>query len=428
MADESPSLHDLIEELGFPPSEHQFLLRLFGSSDPFAGLPLDLEASHSQDQSRQLSSTSLARRLASTRLWQDTPPSSGDFPEDSEGRDLVHYEEEWTSLIGADSESLLSELFQQLATDDEPPCLESPEPPEHHKTSENVKRPGSVEPPCSSVYDSEKGEPPDSVDNLNETPETQGNCEVSQDPRTLNHTGSFKKLLESFPRPPGRDQTVVDQDFSHVYSATQRLSPKDSAQANTSTLTSSHIKSATSLPRISRFSEDLVDSNPIGEQDPSRVCAKADTSALDNTVVNTRKISSQIPSPSPSASCGELPLPDYHEGQQVDPETSDQAQERANQEKYTIFPSYSSRVRPISYVIRKQHSFHSIFEGCSTPTDSPRYYQKTPLRLSTRPSIISLASRNRSTPKRKRILKRFVKKLKHLLCHTPKRTPSAFNH
>ena len=77
MADESPSLHDLIEELGFPPSEHQFLLRLFGSSDPFAGLPLDLEASHSQDQSRQLSSTSLARRLASTRLWQDTPPSSG---------------------------------------------------------------------------------------------------------------------------------------------------------------------------------------------------------------------------------------------------------------------------------------------------------------------------------------------------------------
>lgn len=239
----------------------------------------------------------------------------------------------------------------------------------------------------------------------------------------------------------------MDQDFSHVYSATQRLSPKDSAQANTSTLTSSHIKSATSLPRISRFSEDLVDSNPIGEQDPSRVCAKADTSALDNSglptsssgisrpcsndtsaVVNTRKISSQIPSPSPSASCGELPLPDYHEGQQVDPETSDQAQERANQEKYTIFPSYSSRVRPISYVIRKQHSFHSIFEGCSTPTDSPRYYQKTPLRLSTRPSIISLASRNRSTPKRKRILKRFVKKLKHLLCHTPKRTPSAFNH
>ncbi|KAF9248097.1 hypothetical protein DTO006G1_8616 [Penicillium roqueforti] len=158
------SLHDLIEELGFPPSEHQFLLRLFGSSDPFAGLPPDLEASHSQDQSRQLSSTSLARRLASTRLCeranhfrlQSFQHRPSDFPEDSEGRDLVHYEEEWTSLIGADSESLLSELFQQLATDDEPPCLESPELPEHHKTSENVTRPGSVEPPCSSVYDSEK--------------------------------------------------------------------------------------------------------------------------------------------------------------------------------------------------------------------------------------------------------------------------------
>ena len=77
MADQSPSLHDLIEELGFSPSEHQFLLRLFGSSDPFAGLPADLETSHSRDQSAQLSSTSLARRLASTRLWQDISPSTG---------------------------------------------------------------------------------------------------------------------------------------------------------------------------------------------------------------------------------------------------------------------------------------------------------------------------------------------------------------
>ncbi|KAI2686224.1 hypothetical protein CBS147332_2909 [Penicillium roqueforti] len=265
------SLHDLIEELGFPPSEHQFLLRLFGSSDPFAGLPPDLEASHSQDQSRQLSSTSLARRLASTRLCeranhfrlQSLQHRPSDFPEDSEGRDLVHYEEEWTSLIGADSESLLSELFQQLATDDEPPCLESPEPPEHHKTSENVKRPGSVEPPCSSVYDSEKA--------------------VISNPRPA---------YLGFP------------DSLKIWWTATRSENKI-----------------------------LPDSSGI-----SRPCSN-DTSA----VVNTRKISSQIPSPSPSASCGELPLPDYHEGQQVDPETSDQAQERANQEKYTIFPSYSSR-------------------------------------------------------------------------------------
>lgn len=75
MADESRSLENLIEELGFPPSEHQFLLRLFGSSDPFAGLPgADPEASYSRNQSGQNSSTSIARRLASTRLWQDIPP------------------------------------------------------------------------------------------------------------------------------------------------------------------------------------------------------------------------------------------------------------------------------------------------------------------------------------------------------------------
>lgn len=478
MANESPSLYNLIEELGFPPSEHQFLLRLFGSSDPFAGLPgADLEASHSRNQSGQLSSTSIARRLASARLWQDIPLFTGwisltnlppseranqfrlqsthrrpsDFREGLEGRDLVHYEEEWTSLIGTDSESLFSELLHQLVTDGEPPCLESPGLPEHPKASENIAHPGSVEPPSPSVYESEIGEPPDSVDNLNETPGTQGNCETSRNPRTLNHPGSFERLLESFPRPPGRNQTVREQSFPHIYSDTQRVPPKDSAQANTSTIANSQIKPVTSLPRISRFSEDLGDSNPIGEQYSSSICAKGDTSALDtsglgntsttssgispppfnetSTIVNTRNVSPQIPSLSPSVSFRELRLPiDYHEGQQVDLESSHQAQERANRYTYTIFPEYSSRVRPISYVIRRQQSFRTIFEGCPPPTGSPRYYQKTPLRISTRPSTISFTSGKRGTPKRKRILKRFVKKVKQLLCHTPKRTPSALNH
>ncbi|KAJ5978289.1 hypothetical protein N7501_001631 [Penicillium viridicatum] len=465
MANESSSLENLIEELGFPPSEHQFLLRLFGSSDPFAGLPgADPEASHSRNQSGQNSSTSIARRLASTRLWQDIPPFTNEranqlrlrsahrHPSDSreglEGRDRVHYEEEWTSLIGTDSESLISELLQQLATDDEPPCLDPSNLPEHPKVSENVAHPGSFGPPSPSVYDSERGEPPDSVDNFNETPGNQGNCEESQDPRTLKQPGSFEQLLESFPRPPGRNQTVKDQSFSHVYSDAQRVPPKDSAQANTSTLASSQIKPATSLPRISRFSEDLGDSNPIGEQDSSSICAKAGTSALDtsglgntspnssgisppsySTVTNTRNFSLRIPSPTPSTSFRELRLPvDYHEGQRADPESSHQAQERADRYTYTPFPEYSSRVRPISYVIRRQHSFRSIFEGRATPTDSRRYYQKTPLRIHTRPSTISLASGKRNTSKPKRFWKRCVKKVKHLLCRTRKRTLSALNH
>ncbi|CRL24159.1 unnamed protein product [Penicillium camemberti] len=453
MADESRSLENLIEELGFPPSEHQFLLRLFGSSDPFAGLPgADPEASYSRNQSGQNSSTSIARRLASTRLWQDIPPeranqlrlrSAHRHPSDSreglEGRDRVHYEEEWTSLIGTDSESLISELLQQLATDDEPPCLDSPGLPGH---------PGSFGPPSPSVYDSEIGEPPDSVDNFNETSGIQGNCEESQDPRTLKQPGSFERLLESFPRPPGRNQTVKDQNLSHVYSDAQRVPPEDSAQANTSTLASSQIKPATSLPRISRFSEDLGDSNPIGEQDSSSICAKADTSPLDtsglgntspsssgisapscSTVTNTQNVSLQIPSRIPSASFRELRIPiDYHGGQQADPESSRQAQERSNRYTYTPFPEHSSRVRPISYVIRRQHSFRTIFEGRATPTDPHRYYQQTPLRISTRLSTTSFTSGKRNTSKPKRIWKHCVKKVKHLLCRARKRTLSALNH
>ncbi|QQK40709.1 hypothetical protein Pdw03_3563 [Penicillium digitatum] len=159
----SKSLQNLIEELGFCPNEHQFLLRLFGSSDPFAGLPgADIEANHSRNQSGQHSSTSFARRLASTRLCEranqarlrSTNRCPSDFREGSEGRDPVHYEEEWTSLIGTDSESLLSELLQQLATD-EPHCPGSPKLTEYPKASENITRPGSVEPPSSSVYESE---------------------------------------------------------------------------------------------------------------------------------------------------------------------------------------------------------------------------------------------------------------------------------
>jgi len=70
MADNPRSLQDLIEELGFPQSERGFLLRLFGSSDPFAGLSIaDIEPSRS-NQSSRLSSTSLARRIASLRLRQ----------------------------------------------------------------------------------------------------------------------------------------------------------------------------------------------------------------------------------------------------------------------------------------------------------------------------------------------------------------------
>jgi hypothetical protein len=397
----------------------------------------------------------LTCRPRSERANQLHPPShhrpSG-FREDLEGRDLVHYEEEWTSLIAADSESLFSELLQQLASDNEHPCFESPELPQHSKAPENVASPRSLGPPSPSIYDSETGEPPDSVVDLNATHGAQDNCEISQDPRTLNEPGSFEQLIQSFPRPPGRNQTVGDQSCSRVSSGFQRVLHKDSAQANTSTVASSQIKSVTSLPRISRFSEEFGDSAPIGEQDFSSICAKANTSAIDtsglgnsstgssgislphsievSTVVNSRNFSFQVPPLSPGTSFrGSRPPIDHHKGQQVEPEISHQAPERGSQ--YIAFPKYPSRVRPISEVIRRQRSFNSIFEGRpASIAYAPRYYQKTPLRISSRPSRFSFSSGKKSTQKCKRVLKRFVKKLRRLLCQTRKRsgTQSTLNH
>lgn len=69
MADNSRNLQDLIQELGFAPEEQGFLLRLFGSSDPFAELPeADIETSRSHDQSSRLSTTDIAQRFTSFRL------------------------------------------------------------------------------------------------------------------------------------------------------------------------------------------------------------------------------------------------------------------------------------------------------------------------------------------------------------------------
>ncbi|KAJ5164064.1 uncharacterized protein N7500_005894 [Penicillium coprophilum] len=436
MANVSPSLQNLIEELGFPSSEYPFLVRLFGSSDPFAGLPgTDLEPSHNRNQPGQLSSTSIAGRLASTRLWQAIPPLHGEgvnqsllppthrrpggFREGLEGRDLVHYEEEWTSLITADSESLFSELLQQLVLDGEQSRLESSELPEHPKASDNVANPGPVGPPSPSVYDSETGEPPDSIVDLNETRGTEGDCKTSQDLRASKETGSFEKLLQSFPIPPGRNQTVADRSCSQVLSDSpsdpQRVLPEDCAQANTSTVARSQIESVTSLPRISRFSEELADNYPIGEQDTSDISVKANTSALDTSnVVNTRNVSFGILSLPPSTSSRERSPTGHHEGQEAKLDSPCQAQDRAN--KYIAFPEYPPRVRPISYVIRRQRSLKPISEGRPASKATPRYYQKTPLRISSRPSTTSFASGKRSTQKCKRVLRRFVENLKRLFC------------
>ncbi|KAJ5129799.1 uncharacterized protein N7515_005838 [Penicillium bovifimosum] len=208
MADNNTSL-SLIEELGFAPSEHQFLLRLL-SSDPFSELsPTDLETSHTQ--SLPLRSSNLASDLSSTSLRQDiysftkrpvlANVHTRGSHESSEGRQTSQYAEEWTSLIAADSDSLISELYHQPLQDNEAPHPEAPQLPPNPGTFENDVRPGSAEPTSSSIYSGESGEPPDSFDVRSEAPD-QGDCEVSHYPRTLNRSGTFEELLESFPTPP----------------------------------------------------------------------------------------------------------------------------------------------------------------------------------------------------------------------------------
>ncbi|KAJ5467595.1 hypothetical protein N7475_005347 [Penicillium sp. IBT 31633x] len=468
MADDTSSLCDLIEDLGFLPSEHQFLLQLFSSSDPFAGLPgADLEPNHSEVESLQRISIDLAHEIPSVGLRQEvfslverlsrseranqshlssTQPPTRVTTQGLEGRNSAHYEEEWISLIAADSESLICELSKQPVSDDETPRPGSLGPSQFAEASGNIACSNSALFSSSSVYDSEPGELPDSLYDCNETPGAQ-DPEVSQDPRTSNDSWTFEELLESFPTPPARDQTIGERTPPHIVSETQRVLPKDSTRANTPIVISSQVNSVTSSYRTSRFSENLGDSDLIGEQDSS-ISAKADTSALDisglaNTPYSSLGISSQssigtsravynlnislqAPPPLPRGSIRDLFRPVGHlEGSQENIEDSPRAQERATQ--YKVFPT-SSSIRPISCVLRSQDSFASIFKARSSTTTSPRYYRQHPLRNFPRASLSSFTARKRITPKRKAVLKRVVEKLRHLLRQTRKSTLSSSKH
>ncbi|KAJ5773888.1 hypothetical protein N7457_008784 [Penicillium paradoxum] len=445
MANSTPSSRHIIEELGFSPSEHQYLLRLFGSSDPFAGLPgADIQDSHSHIESFQVDSADLSRRVASVGLRQDISPERTNQPDISsphahtsgsrqglEGRNLVHYAEEWISLIAVDSESLLRELSQQLVSGDETSRSASPELPQYPKTSENftLSRPAEVS--GSSVYDSESGEAPDSPPECNESPRTQGDNEASQDPRALNSSGTFEELLESFPSPPSRDQTGRPLPLSHIHSETEQVLPEDSAPANTSTFASSQIHSVTSLNRPSRFSEDLSDSDHVVEQDCSSVCANPDTSSvLDiSRLVNT-PLSSPRSSPQsslgtsravynldfslrhrpqlPRASARDLLSFNPPEGPRGKTQDSPQTQERRT--RYNLFPA-TPPARPISCIIRSQDSYVTLLEG-PLPKTPPRFYRQNPLCKFPRVSLSSLTARRRSASKHKTFVKRFVGKLR----------------
>lgn len=286
-----------------------------------------------------------------------------------------------------------------------------------------------MERPSSSVYDSESGEPPDSLDDCNETPGIQGNNKATRASRNSNRSGLFEELLESFPSPPRRDQAAAQQTLSHIPPGTEQALPRDSIQANTSTITSSLVSSVTSSHRDTRFSQNLRDSGLAGGCEFSRVRVNADTSsAIDINELASSPISSTGISPASSIGTSRAvynlnvslrvpPLPRAslrdllsitHFQKSQHNLSGDTPQETERSSRYNVFPA-SSPVRPTSRIIRSEDTRATLLGG-TLPKTPPRFYRKNPLRSFPRASLSSFATR-RSTSKAKAFVKRCVKKL-----------------
>jgi hypothetical protein len=74
MADQHRSALEVLEDLGVPPSDHEFLRRLFSSEDPFPGPSnVELDPTAGNRGSARLSAAGLANTLASLRIRQAIP-------------------------------------------------------------------------------------------------------------------------------------------------------------------------------------------------------------------------------------------------------------------------------------------------------------------------------------------------------------------
>lgn len=74
MADQHRSALEVLEGLGVPPSDHEFLRRLFSSEYPFPGPSnAELDPTAGNRGSARLSAASLANTLAPLRIRQVIP-------------------------------------------------------------------------------------------------------------------------------------------------------------------------------------------------------------------------------------------------------------------------------------------------------------------------------------------------------------------
>ncbi|OGE50172.1 hypothetical protein PENARI_c018G05852 [Penicillium arizonense] len=409
MADEYRSVLEVLEDLGVPPSDHEFLRRLYSSEDPFPGPSnAELDPTAGNRGPARLSAANLANTLAEPACVQ-RPPSTP-----QEQRDPVHYGDEWVSLISHESNSLISELRGQL---------ESPE---------DIRRPGFAEPPGSSVYDSDRGEP----SNFHSDPPTPGPSGYQQAslPRTPARNNDVEDLISSFPRPPVFNSPKGKQALSAIAPGEQQGIVETSTKANLFTPdTSRRVSTPTIFADSSTvFHTDIIDTGDQSRSVPQRQKKQSAFARLSQTKrhrrTNPRRLRADpsrihgsfsfdtlvilapTPSPSPPSTPTRTPLlnvsPPISRTSPVDFIEQDPRSTRHGGYKVSldhpkpIYPSYGSRDCRASYGLFPQpyHSPRASFNStihrvprvhpyCEA-TD-PRFYRKTPF-----PSPLAKSSRS----------------------------------
>lgn len=257
----------------------------------------------------------------------------------------MNYQEEWISLISAESEALIAHFLQDLVSEYQAPQSEAPDP------------------ASSSVYDSDIGENFDSLTGPNPNPETQDNSSTPPNPGTPSETLTLEELLQLFPRPPSSNYSTIGEPSPvDIYQTTpQQLAHRNNTQANPSRFASSDLVNT---------SADFVDITPPYTSNSPAV-------AEHPTII----------SQSPSCSNRETRLPVAHSPLPRVPEPRHHPGEHA---RYTCFPRILQSNLDVAQSVNtgRRHSFNTDLIGNRTPSVTSHFYRHTPLQTSSRVSPV----------------------------------------
>ncbi|OQD82913.1 hypothetical protein PENANT_c019G00597 [Penicillium antarcticum] len=352
MADKARSAQDVLDDLGVPYSDHEFLRRLFAPEDPFpelSGTDLDLNATHdpnpSNRASARLNAVILSQRLApiptrqviSRALFDRVQHPATNLPVPG---DLPHYGDEWVSLISQESITLLSNLRGHL------------------ELPEDIRRPGSNEPPGSSVYDSDRGENTQG-NNIPIIPGPSGYRQESP-PRTLPSVDTVGNLISSFPLPPASTPFKGKQAIAH------EEQPELAESITNANIPTPDTSQSVNSPIV--FGDSVVDTLAIPSPSPSStpICTPlqnvttplsraSPVVSIDQDLHNTRRVGPKVP---------------LHHPVSVYPSLEG----RDRRATYALFPNpYPSPRSSFSSTIRRVQPIQPYCEA----TDH-RFYRKTP--------------------------------------------------